>query len=89
MSARNSHPSSLPMGSSSGTDTFQEKMSEMFQDLENEKAHNNDLLVLGAGTHKELVEPVSKVLNRLKKTGSYTNAKKLHFCKAKMECLDY
>ena len=79
----------LPMGLSSSIDIFQEKISKMFIDLKNIKAYINDLLVLSTGTYKELIEQVSKVLNRLKKADLRINTKKSNFCKGEVEYLGY
>ena len=79
----------LPMGLSSSVDIFQEKMSEMFQDLENVRAYIDDLLVLSTGTYEDHLEKLDEVLRRLNKAGLKVNAKKSHFCTDEVEYLGY
>ena len=79
----------LPVGLSSGMDIFQEKMLEMFQDLENVQAHTDDLLVASSGSHEDHLLKLSKVLKRLRHAGLKVNAKKSHFCQEQVECLGH
>ena len=77
------------MGLSGSIDIFQEKMSEMFQDLENVQACADDLLVISTGSHEDCPLKLNESLERLGHAGPKANAKKLHFCQEQAECLGH
>eukprot|EP00957_Ditylum_brightwellii_P097803 7447731-Ditylum_brightwellii.AAC.1 len=59
----------LPMGLSNSPDVFQEKMGDLFSDLEHVRAYIDDLLVITKGTWKDHLAELDKVLTRLSKAG--------------------
>ena len=69
----------LLMGLSNSPDIFQEKMSELFADLETVRAYIDDLLVITKGSYDHHLEEVGKVLAQLRKAGLKVNARKLFF----------
>ena len=79
----------LPMGLSTSSDIFQEKMSKLFSDLETVQAYIDDLLVITKGFYDNHLEEVDKVLSQLKKAGLKVNARKLFFAQPKLEYLGY
>ena len=79
----------LPMGLSNSPDIFQEKMSELMQDLEFARAYLDDLLVISKGTFLEHLEHIEKVLTRLSEAGLKVNISKSTFCKHDLEYLGY
>ena len=59
----------LPMGLSNSPDVFQEKMGDLFADLENVQAYIDDLLVLTKGSWEDHLAKLHEVLTRLTKAG--------------------
>ena len=79
----------LPMGLCNSPDVFQERMFELFSDLEYVQVYINDLLVTSCSTFEEHLEWLEKVLLQLSEVGLKCNANKLHFAKFKIEYLGY
>jgi hypothetical protein len=79
----------LPMGLCNSVDIFQEKMSELMQDLEYVRTYLDDLLVLTKGTFSDHLEKLDVVLQRLKDAGLQVNAKKSFFGHPELEYLGY
>lgn len=79
----------LPMGLASSVDVFQEKMSELMQDLEFVRVYLDDLLTLTKGTFEDHLEKLEEVLKRLKDVGLKVNAKKSFFACGELEYLGY
>ena len=65
----------LPMGLANSPDIFQEKMGELFADLETVRAYIDDLLILTKGTWEDHLEELKIVLTRLTKAGLKVNIK--------------
>ena len=65
----------LPMGLSNSPDVFQEKMGDLFADLENVRAYIDDLLVLTKGSWEDHLAKLNEVLTRLTKAGLKVNIK--------------
>ena len=80
---------SLPMGLCNSPDIFQEKMSELMQDLEYVRAYIDDLLIVTRGSYEDHLEKVNVVLQRLRETGLKVNAKKSFFAQTSLEYLGY
>jgi hypothetical protein len=78
------------MGLSNSPDIFQEKMSELFYNLEFVRAYLDDLLVLtntgGFDTHIDQLEQVLKILEV---AGLKVNASKSFFAREELEYLGY
>ena len=79
----------LPMGLCNSPDIFQEKMSNLMEDLEYCRAYIDDLLVLTKGDWKQHLDNLEKVLCRLKEAGLKVNANKSFFGKTELEYLGY
>ena len=79
----------LPMGLCNSPDIFQEKMSELFQDLENIRTYMDDLLVISKNSWEEHLVTLKKVLERLRKTGLKINDAKSFFGREAIEYLGY
>mgnify|MGYP005753024869 CR=1 FL=1 len=79
----------LPMGLCNSPDIFQEKMSELFQGMDQVRTYLDDLLCTTSGTFEEHLELVDKVLQRLQNAGLKVNAKKSFFAKGELEYLGY
>ena len=79
----------LSIGLSNSLDVFQEKMGDLFSDLENVKAYIDDLLVLTKGDWEDHLAKLDEVLTSLSKAGLKVNIKKSFFGKHKLEYLGY
>ena len=79
----------LPMGLCNSPDIFQEKMSELFMDLEYVRAYIDDLLVLTNGDWDDHLEKLDEVLTRLERAGLKVNARKSFFGRHELEYLGY
>ena len=79
----------LPMGLANSPDIFQEKMGDLFADLENARAYIDNLLVLTKGNWEEHLAKLDKVLTRLFRAGLKVNIKKSFLGKHKLEYLGY
>ena len=79
----------LPMGLCNSPDIFQERMFELFSDLEYVRAYIDDLLVTSSSTFEEHLGKLEEVFSRLSKAGLKVNANKSHFAKAEIEYLGY
>ena len=77
----------LPMGLCNSPDIFQERMFELFSDLEYVRAYIDDLLVTSSGSFEEHLERLDKVFSRLSEAGLKVNANKSHFAKSEIEYL--
>ena len=79
----------LPMGLCNSPDIFQEKMGNLFQDLEYVRAYIDDLLVLTKGSYEEHLDSIGEVLGRLRAAGLKVNANKSFFARGELEYLGY
>ena len=79
----------LPMGLCNSPDIFQERMSELFADLEYVRAYIDDLLCLTTSTWEDHLNKLDQILERLKDAGLKVNAKKSFFGKDSLEYLGY
>jgi len=79
----------LPMGASTAPDVFQEKMNNLFNELEFVKVYIDDLLVLSAGSFDDHLEKLGQVLQRLHEKGFQVNAAKSKFCALEVDYLGY
>lgn len=79
----------LPMGASTAPDVFQEKMNNLFNELEYVKVYIDDLLVISAGSFDDHLEKLGVVLNRLHEKGFQVNAAKSNFCALEVDYLGY
>jgi hypothetical protein len=71
----------LPMGLCNSPDIFQEKMGELFYDLEYVRAYIDDLLVLtNEGDYETHLQQLEKVFQLLRESGLKVNATKSFFC---------
>ncbi len=79
----------LPMGLSNSPDIFQEKMSDLFGDLEYIRAYIDDLICTTSSTWDDHLEKLETVFYRLQKAGLKVNARKSFFGHSKLEYLGY
>ena len=79
----------LPMGLCNSPDIFQEKMSNLVDDLEYCRAYIDDLLVITRGSWELHLEHLQQVFTRLQQAGLKVNAKKSFFGKSELEYLGY
>ena len=79
----------LPMGLTNSPDIFQEKMSELVQDLEFARAYLDDLLVISKDSFEEHLKFLEQALTRLSEAGLKVNISKSTFCKHDLEYLGY
>ena len=63
----------LPMGLCNSPDIFQEKMNELFADLEVAKAYIDDLLIITKGSLQDHLDNLEIVLQRLQEAGLKVN----------------
>ena len=75
----------LPMGLCNSPDIFQEKMGELFYDLEYVWAYIDDLLVItNEGDYETHLQQLENVFQLLRKSGLKVNATKSFFCKEQL-----
>ena len=79
----------LPMGISIAPDIFQDRMCQLFEDLENVRAFMDDLLVVSRGTYEEHLEELEIVMERLANAGLKCKIDKCLFCEPEIEYLGY
>jgi Reverse transcriptase (RNA-dependent DNA polymerase) len=79
----------LPMGLCNSPDIFQEKMSELFGDLEFIRTYIDNLLVLTKSDWQDHLHHLDIVLTRLKRAGLKVNARKSFFGREELEYLGY
>jgi len=79
----------LPMGLCNSPDIFQERMSDMFADLEYVRAYIDDLLCVTSGSWTDHLNKLEAIFERLLEAGLKVNAKKSFFGKDSLEYLGY
>ena len=79
----------LPMGLCNSPDIFQEKMFDLFQDLEYVKAYIDDLLITSHDSFEDHLHKLDLVFQRLSKAGLKVNATKSSFGAHSVEYLGY
>ena len=79
----------LPMGLSNSPDIFQEKMNELFNDLEYVRTYIDDLLIISNGSLEDHLQKVDKVLKKLYTKGFKVNADKSFFAQNELEYLGF
>ena len=79
----------LPMGVSIAPDIFQDRICQLFEDLETVKAYMDDLLVVSRGTFEEHLQELEIVMERLAKAGLKCKIDKCLFCQPEIEYLGY
>jgi hypothetical protein len=79
----------LPMGLCNSPDIFQEKMNELFQDLDYIRAYIDDLLVLSNESWEEHLDKLTNVLTKLSNAGLKVNINKSFFGQTELEYLGY
>ena len=77
------------MGISTSPDIFQEKMSELFEDLEFARVYIDDLLCLTKSTFQDHLRKLEVILNRLRQKGLKVNVEKSTFMATQIEYLGY
>ena len=77
------------MGISIAPDIFQDRMCQLFEDLESVRAFMDDLLVVSRGTYEEHLEELVIVMERLTKAGLKCKIDKCLFCEPEIEYLGY
>lgn len=79
----------LPMGLCNSPDIFQEKMSELFYDLEFVRCYIDDLLIITKGSLEHHLTKLRTVFKRLRAAGLKVNATKSFFARPELEYLGY
>ena len=79
----------LPIGISGSPDIFEEKMTNLMEELEYVRTYINDLLVITNSTFDDHLQKVEVVLNKLRKANLRCNAPKCGFALQKNEYLGY
>jgi hypothetical protein len=79
----------LPMGLCNSADIFQERMYEIFSNLEYVRVYIDDLLVTSCSTFEEHLQKLELVFSRLSEAGLKINANKSHFAVSEIEYLGY
>ena len=79
----------LPMGLCNSPDIFQEKMNELFHDLEYVRAYIDDLLIISNSSFQDHLNKVKIFLNKLKAAGFKINAEKSKFARDSLEYLGF
>ena len=79
----------FPMGLCNSPDIFQEKMNELFHDLEYVRAYIDDLLIISNSSFQDHLNKVKIVLNKLKAAGFKINAEKSKFARDSLEYLGF
>ena len=79
----------LPMGLCNSHDIFQERMYEIFSDLEYVRVYIDDLLVTSCLTFEEHLQNLELVFSRLSEAGLKINTNKSHFAVSEIEYLGY
>ena len=79
----------LPMGLCNSPDIFQEKMGDLFADLETVRAYIDDLLVITKGNWYDHLAMLETVLRRLLEAGLKVNVNKSFFSKHELQYLGY
>jgi hypothetical protein len=78
------------MGLCNSPDIFQEKMGELFYDLEYVRAYINDLLVINnEGDYETHLQQLGNVFQLLRDSGLKVNDTKSFFCKEQLEYLGW
>ena len=77
------------MGISVVPDIFQEKIYDLFHDLECVRGFIDDLIFVSHGTYEEHITELDVVLNRLSNTGLNRKIDKCFFVEPEMEYLSY
>ena len=75
----------LPVGLNNSPDIFQEKMNELFIDLEYVCTYIDDLLVITKRSFENHLKDVHKVLCRVNKAGLKVNITKSFFAQTELE----
>ena len=79
----------LPMGLCNSPDIFQDKMNELFHDLEYVRAYIDDLLIISNSNFEDHLNKVKIVLKKLKAAGFKINAEMPKFAKDRLEYLGF
>jgi hypothetical protein len=79
----------LPMGLCNSPDIFQEKMNELFSDMDTIRAYIDDLLIITSKSYEHHLGKIDDVLKRLKDAGLKVNLTKSFFGKQELEYLGY
>jgi hypothetical protein len=79
----------LPMGLCNSPDIFQEKMNELFSDMDTVRAYIDDLLIITNKSYEHHLGKIDDVLKRLKDAGLKVNLTKSFFGKQELEYLGY
>ena len=75
------------MGLCNSPDIFQEKMNELFADLDYVRTYIDDLLILSSKSFEDHLQKLDKVLKKLLKAGFKINAEKSFFAQDQLEYL--
>ena len=80
----------LPMGLCNSPDIFQEKMGDLFYELEYVRAYLDDLLVISNSPDLKIhLHQLEETFNILSDAGLKVNVAKSHFCREELEYLGY
>ena len=79
----------LPMGLCNSPDIFQEKMSELMNDLEYVRTYIDDVIAITTGDWDDHLDKLEEILKRLRDAGLKVDAKKSSFRRHELEYLGY
>ena len=79
----------LPMGVSIAPDVFQDRICQLFEDIESVRAYIDDLLVVSHGSFEEHIEELDTVMKRLHNAGLKCKIDKCMFAQPEIEYLGY
>ncbi len=77
------------MGIAGSPDIFQEKMSDLMQNLEYVRTYLDDVISISKSNFKDHIEKSEEVLRRLQNAGLNCNVEKYKFCAMETEYLGY
>jgi len=79
----------LPMGVSIAPDIFQDRICQLFEDIELVRAYIDDLLVVTHGSYEDHIKELDLVMTRLSEAGLKCKINKCIFVKPELEYLGY
>ncbi len=79
----------LPQGLCNGPDVFQEKMMELFDDIDYVRAYIDDLLILTKSNYQDHLDKLRNIFQKLREAGLKVNVTKSYFARGELEYLGY
>ena len=79
----------LPMGVSIAPDIFQDRICQLFEDIESVRAYIDDLLIVTHGSFEEHIQELDLVMSKLQDAGLKCKLDKCMFAQPELEYLGY